>query len=116
MAIPRPMCAKVYAETLAEWAKISDGAFAPTDLSEEWAGEEGPVSVSFRLGAECHTLHPQYRRDYLDLDILKAINALIVPSGRQFAYASDVNFAVVLCLTAAERERIVATRALPLAW
>ncbi|HTI72120.1 MAG TPA: hypothetical protein VMF06_19245 [Candidatus Limnocylindria bacterium] len=107
---------EVYIETLSEWGRISEGAFAPSEISEEWGSDSGPVTVIFRLGSELHTIHPRYQDDYLDLDVLKSINALILPSGRQFAYASDVNFAVVLCLKPEERARISKVRDFPFAW
>jgi hypothetical protein len=79
---------RVYAQVLGEWTGISEAAFAPSDITEHWAGPEGPVSLSFRLGTENHTVSPNYLNDYLDLDVLRLINSIIVSSGHQFAYAS----------------------------
>lgn len=70
----------VYVSALAGWARISRGAFAPSEIREEWLGEEGPVLLHLRLGGREHTLTPRYLDDYLDTEILSQVNALLEPS------------------------------------
>lgn len=107
---------EVYSEVLPEWASISAGAFMPTDISEAWESPEGPITVSFLLGGRPSTLSPEYQDDWIDLAVLKQINALIVPSGRQFECAVDGNFALVLCLTSAQKEAMRTQRRFPFVW
>jgi hypothetical protein len=93
----------VYAATLEEWAAISVGAFAPTGVTESWAGEEGPVRVSFELDGATHVLEPEYLEDWIDPGILEPINRLIEPTGRRFRMLSPFDqSAVVMALTEAE--------------
>jgi hypothetical protein len=94
----------VYAATLAEWAAISAGAFTPTEITETWASEEGPVSVSFESGGSTHVLEPEYLEDWIDPRILEPINQLIAPSGRQFRMVKAFDqSAFVMALTEEER-------------
>jgi O-acetyl-ADP-ribose deacetylase (regulator of RNase III) len=109
------VCAEneVYTEVLAEWAKISDGVFSPTEIEEVWEDEEGPISVHFTLDGQRRTLHPTWDNDWLDLDILASINRIIGKSGKEFVCASDVNFAVVFVLDAGSKRRLATERQLP---
>jgi hypothetical protein len=97
-----------YATALERWGAISGGALRPEQIEETWADEEeGPVTVSFVQAGERVELHPKWNDDWLDLDVLHDLNRLIAPSGRRFVqghtYGQD---AFVLCVTAAERERL----------
>lgn len=109
------VCAEnqVYTEVLAEWAKVSDGAFNPTGIEEVWEDEEGPIFVHFILDGHRHTLHPTWDNDWLDLDILASINRIIGKSGKEFVCASDVNFAVVFVLDGETKRRLAAERRFP---
>ncbi len=109
------VCAEnnVYTEVLAEWAKISDGVFGPTDIEEVWQSEEGPVAVHFTLDGQRHTLHPTWAHDWLDLDILASINRILGKIGKEFVCASDVNFAVVFVLDGESKRRLAAGRRFP---
>ncbi len=75
---------EVYALTLDEWAVISTGAFTPSDISESWASETGPVTLRFTLDGTHHTLQPAYLEDWIDPTILGPINDLIAASGRRY--------------------------------
>ena len=112
------VCAQntVYSEVLPEWARISHGAFAISDLSERWESDTGPIILSFRLMGTPTSLSPEYREDWIDLEILQRINVLISSSGRQFECAVDGNFAVVLCLTEEQKRRMQTEREFPFAW
>lgn len=93
----------VYAATLEEWAAISVGAFVPTGITETWAGEEGPVRVSFELDGASHVLEPEYLEDWIDPRILEPINRLIEPMGRRFRMLAPFDqSAFVMALTEAE--------------
>lgn len=54
--------------------------------------------------------------DWIDLEVLRQINTLIASSGRQFECAVDGNFALVLCLTQEQRERMQTERHFPFGW
>jgi hypothetical protein len=111
------VCAEnqVYTEVLSEWAHISRGAFAPADITEHWESDAGPVTLSFRLGGQPASVSPSYQDDWIDLEVLQQINALIAPSGRQFECAGDGNFALVLCLTPDEKKAMQTQRNFPFA-
>lgn len=98
---------QVYVTTLADVAAISVGAFEPSDVVESWAGESGPISVTFELGGTRHELRPAYIDDWIDPTILVPINALIAPTGRRFElYKAFDQTAYVMALTDAERRAL----------
>ena len=107
---------KVYSGVISEWAGISCGAFAPIDIAEHWESETGPVTLSFRLNGQLVSVSPRYQDDWIDLDVLQQINALIAHSGRQFECAVDCNFALVLCLTREQKRTMQKQRRFPFAW
>ncbi len=66
-----------YVSALDGWARISRGAFAPSQIREEWLSEDGPVFVHLRLGDRAVTLMPRYLDDYIDMGLLAQVNELI---------------------------------------
>jgi hypothetical protein len=99
----------VYAQTIAEWSEISKGAFRPTDITETWMGESGPVTVTFRLDGSTKTLSPGYFEDWIDPGILAAIDGLIAESGRRFElYKAFDQTAFVMALSTDERRALEA--------
>jgi hypothetical protein len=102
-----------YVEAFREWSGIAAGAFEPRDVSEAWAGEEGPVTIAFRLGGRRHEIKAAGQGDFLDLCVLTAgINPLIEETGRQFAvYRPDAMLgqrAFVVAITPRERAALQA--------
>lgn len=94
----------VYVDALRGWADISVGAFSPEGVVETWAGEEGPIEVTFEVDGATHTLTPAYIEDWIDPGILVPINELIAESGRRFElYKAFDQTALVLALTDEER-------------
>lgn len=95
---------RVYEDTLDEWAAISKGAFAPTDIAETWASDTGPVTVTYQLDGSKQTLKPADLEDWIDPGILTAIDDQIADSGRRFElYRGFDQTAFVVALTADER-------------
>jgi hypothetical protein len=97
-----------YVATFGEWSRIAAGDFEPRDVSERWAGENGPVRIAFELDGRRHEVEAAAQGDFLDLCVLTAgINPLIAKSGRQFAvYRPDAGLgqeAFVVAITAKER-------------
>lgn len=97
---------RVYEEVLAEWSRISVGAFKPHDIVETWEGEEGPLTVAFTLDGQPIELHPKVSDDWLDLAIIDSINPLIAASGRRFVVFIPDQTAVIMCVTPEERARL----------
>jgi hypothetical protein len=94
----------VYVRTLQEWAAISQDAFQPSGITENWASGEGPVSITLSLGGEPHEIAAAYLEDWIDPGILAPINKLIAASGRRFElYKSFDQTAFVMALTDLER-------------
>jgi hypothetical protein len=93
-----------YVHTLRQWARISEGDFAPSALRERWKSERGPVRITFSLDGGRETVVADGKDDFLDLCILDDVNALIADSGRQFVvYNHDLGQeAFILALTAKE--------------
>ena len=112
------VCAEneVYSEVLAQWARISHGAFTPTEVTEHWESESGPITLTFNLGSRTSSVSPSYQDDWIDLEVLRQINAIIGPSGRQFECAVDGNFVLVLCLTIEQKITMQTQRKFPFAW
>lgn len=100
----------VYQDVLADWAHVSRGAFRPTLVEEKWAGECGPIEVSFTQDGQRRTLTPKWNQDYLDLEILTGINEIIRPSGMEFCCLGIDQTALVVVLTPEERARIARER------
>lgn len=107
---------RVYSEVLLEWANVSHGAFNPRDIDEQWEGEKGPVHLAFTLAGRPAKISPAYQNDWIDLEVLRQINDLIAASGRQFECATDCNFALVVCLTPEQKQRMRTERNFPFAW
>ena len=112
------VCAEnqVYSEVLPEWAAITGGLVRITNMTESWGTETGPISLQFNLNGKPATLSPSYQDDWIDLDVLCALNELVRHLGVQFECAVDGNFALVTCLRPDEKRRLVSERALPFAW
>ena len=107
---------KVYSDVLIDWGSISFGAFSPTEITEDWGGENGPVTLHFKLEGRSVSIQPAYLDDWIDLDILKQINEGIAQSGREFAYAVDGNHSVVVCVTPEQKSLMRKQRKFPFAW
>ncbi|MCG8588694.1 MAG: hypothetical protein MJE66_05335 [Proteobacteria bacterium] len=97
----------VYVDTLKRLGAISRGTFSPTSITERWASEEGPITVSFQHKGELITLRPEVMRDYLDLRILLDINRVIEKSGIQFElYEAFDQTAFIVALKPQEKHRL----------
>ena len=112
------VCAEnlVYSEVLPQWARISQGAFAPSSINEHWDSDTGPIAVRFLLGELEAELAPNYQDDWIDLEVLRQINQVIAASGRQFECAVDGNFALVVCVTSEQKATMQSQRNFPFAW
>ena len=100
----------VYAALIQALAMISVGAFQPTsDIDETWAGDEGPVTITYTLDGRPQRLEPAYLEDWIDPMILGPINASIAASGRRFdLFKAFDQGAFVIALTPAERTALEA--------
>ncbi|WP_079914592.1 stalk domain-containing protein [Paenibacillus sp. 32352] len=105
---------QVYVKALQDWARISRGAFNPSDIVETWNTEEGPIKVQLNLNGENVTLYPQYMNDFMDVGILKKINTKIAGSGYQFAVIHVDQQAFVTVLNEKELAQITKERFWPI--
>ncbi|OCT16902.1 hypothetical protein A8709_00890 [Paenibacillus pectinilyticus] len=94
----------VYVDTLKWWSDISRGAFLPSDITETWGTEDGPVTINFNMYGQKRTLHPEVDYDYLDIGILKEINAMIKDSGYEFV-AVEIDEEVFVTVLKPEEKR-----------
>lgn len=91
---------RFYETTLAEWAAISRGTFAPSSVEENWRGDRGPAHIHFELGGKSvEFVHSVQAGDMLDPRILGLINRHLPASAGRFC-VSDAggmpNFVVFL--------------------
>lgn len=100
----------MYTDALRGWARISRGAFRPTDITEAWAGGEGPVTVEFSMDGVRYRLAPKIGEataESLDTNILAGVNGLIAPSGTRFVAVDTTDQTTCLVVvTPAEREAL----------
>lgn len=87
---------QVYCEFLRAMAAISRGSFDPRDIAEVWDSATGPITVSFTLAGSHQQVQPACRDDWLDVDILAAINRMLAT--HQFACWGIDQMALVVCL------------------
>jgi hypothetical protein len=73
-----------YVGALKAWSRISRGAFMPTAVRERWSPRRKTVEISFLLAGEQESVTASIEDDFLDVDVLGQINALIPPSGPRF--------------------------------
>lgn len=87
-----------YVATLKSLAKISRGAFRPTDIEEFWAGPEGPIHLDFRLGQVEHSLVVNVWGGIFDFRLLLQLNQLLGESEYRFEMVplDDILFVTVL--------------------
>jgi len=108
---------QVYAQTIGAWAAISEGAFAPTGITERWDGPRGPIHVGFTLDGVARELRPEYLYDWIDPRLIVPINALLDGSGRQLETIRGFDqTAVVLALTPGEKAALATGRDWCFAW
>ncbi len=110
------VCAEnsVYATVIEEWARLTGGHFAPSNIAETWASGTGPVRVAFRLNGEEASVSPQVRDDWVDLDVLGELNFFTIGQGGKFNYAIDGDFCLVTYLPIEVDKRLRTERRLPL--
>jgi hypothetical protein len=65
---------KVYTSLLQDFAKASDGNFAPANIEETWEGEEGPIRLQFQSNGSIIAFEPEYMDDWIDCRVFDVIN------------------------------------------
>jgi hypothetical protein len=102
---------EVYRSTILQWANISRGAFSPQNVHETWVTETGPVYITFTLFDQPVKIRAGYFDDYIDMDILRSINKLLVDTDFQYKmYQAFGQDAFVLVLKADEAEILQSAR------
>lgn len=74
----------VYVSTLNEWGKISEGAFTPTEVTENWETNQDRIQLTFKVNGKQNTIMATICEDYLDMNVLKQINKLIPSTGSAY--------------------------------
>jgi hypothetical protein len=99
--------ANEYADALKEWGHISRGAFEPKDIRETWTAIEEHLyhlKISFQWKGVPHTIEIDTPLEWINLEVLEAVNKLIRDSGIQLhTYVSFDQCAYIVSLTAAEK-------------
>ena len=102
---------QVYADAVKRLGEISRGVFNPTDITETWESDNGPITVEFTLNGVRHSFQPPYRNDWMDTAFIVTIRHLFRGTGYELAiHAGDPVAAAVL--TPDERRRIRKERGL----
>jgi hypothetical protein len=105
-----------YRDVLPYCAKLTRGAFAPTDIQEHWQTERGPIRVSFRLGE--HTVivwaQPQ-EKNHADFGYFRQIDSVLPDTGGHFECAGSY-MKVVMWLTREQKQKMLAVRNFPFHW
>ncbi len=105
-----------YRDVLPFCAKITRGAFAPTDIQEHWQTEQGPLQVSFRLGEHTVIVRPQWQeKDHADFGYFRQINSVLPDAGAHFECAG-LGIKVVMWLTREQKDKMLAVRNFPFDW
>jgi hypothetical protein len=96
----------VYIEFMNDLSRISRGVFSPSEISESWVTDEGPITIEFKLGGEKISINPKYIDDYIDVEIISDINKLI-PSEKKFElYKPFDQTAFIIMLSKDEKTRL----------
>jgi hypothetical protein len=77
----------VYVDAVTDWARISQGTFAPTDVRETWESDTGPVRVTFTESRRRHDIQLRHLDDWMDMELLCKIEAVTQPRGLRFMTA-----------------------------
>ena len=96
----------MYPDVLQGWARISRGAFRPTDIVQSCEDPEGPVTVEFTAGGQRHRLVSESFGDWIDSSILDYVKRLVAPSGLELADVDTTDqTAFLVAVTPAEKAR-----------
>jgi len=101
----------VYVEVIKRLGETSRGSFNPTDITETWDSDKGPIRVEFTNAGVRHALTPKYRNDWVDTDFIFSVARLLQDSEYKLAVHPGDPIAATF-LTAAERDRIKKERGL----
>jgi hypothetical protein len=105
----------MYTDALQGWARISRGAFRPTDIVETWASPDGPVDVEFAMDGVRYRFAPAIEGspETLDTNLLGALNALIAPTNLHFEAVDTTDQTAYLVVVTAEERAALARRGWP---
>ena len=94
----------VYIDFINDLSRISRGVFSPSEISESWETDEGPISIEFFLDGERILINPKYIDDYIDVEIISDINKLLPSDKNKFElYRPFDQTAFILMLSKVEK-------------
>lgn len=100
----------VLAGVIKRLAAISDGAFAPEGVVENWLGERGPVELSFDLGGREESVVADGSK-ILDMSMIDQINELLFVTPYRLKVCDNLDMEpFILMLTEQEAARLEAKR------
>ncbi len=92
-------------------AHISQGNFAPQNVTEHWSQGDSSVYITFELhGQEYEYIHKNRWNDYVDLDMLGFLNKLVADTGYQFYMSNSYQYEYFLMLNQEEYDRLTKER------
>lgn len=97
---------EAYVETVKALARISRGAFAPSEISESWDTPKGPIRISFLLNGKKRSLKVDLWDGMFDFRILLQLNHLIWDTPYRFEMAPMDDILFVTVLTATEKTEL----------
>lgn len=96
-----------YVSALTAWGRISRGTFEPTNIQETWTAIDEHLyhlKISFEWKGAPHAIELDTPLEWINLEVLAAVNKLIHDSGIQLCtYVSFDQCAYIVSLTADER-------------
>ena len=97
----------VYIDFINDLSRISRGKFSPSEITESWETDEGPIYVQFLFNGERITINPKYIYDYIDVEIISDINKLFPTDKEKFEmYKPFDQTAFILMLSKDEKSKL----------
>jgi hypothetical protein len=75
-----------YITLLKAFSEASAGFFQPTEITEIWEHENGPIHVSFKDNGEVIKFNPTYHDDWLSEEVFAIINQQMMKRGDEKFY------------------------------
>lgn len=75
-----------YVDLITAFGKASNGLFTPTNITEKWESDTGPITVSFIHKEERIEFKPKQNNDWLCEQVFEIINVQMTKNGPQKFY------------------------------
>ncbi|OGI40056.1 MAG: hypothetical protein A2140_09650 [Candidatus Muproteobacteria bacterium RBG_16_62_13] len=105
-----------YVKTLKELSTISNGVFSPSNITESWKTDEGPIEITFQLNNKNLKIVPKYLEDYLDMNVLKQINKMLSNTDNRYEMVAAFDQSAVVLWINSETKAALIRRGWGFAW